>query len=570
MNKLVLAFVLLFVCNALAVIDQFKNLQGPPEEFDNFKLPEPKDSEVTSDSAVVPLFFTKNSNGEQSWSGDISIDSATMATVSLVSKDAAKFRLDVLSVSPTNEVPVPSEVDNSWFGRNKEHSQPSKTYVFKKPPQGKWSVKVTLESNDKEVDPDFYLILFNESPYRVASHIQSFSNFAKGKVNFVASLNAVPTSVVYDHDGKSSSPVPRARINKLSADLDVKLPNGEEDIVHMHDDGLHNDGQANDGVFGADIDTETAGLYAAQVLLKGQAIEGDKLQEVQRTSEHLVVVLNKEVELIQKSTINLIKNDEMAEIDLHVKVLSKDAFGKKYKAFAQVWSAKDDKAVAWISGMSIANKVSEDEAKLTLKMSTKWITRSGINDVNLVLKKLYIQDVNSNIATSTLDSTKPLAVQMNGHYVSQSEVYGYLPSFNGEITETMKVGVRPLFLSSNKTTNAGHKVLLVHGYCTAGNPFTVADFTDYHEFADPKSSRSHDEFALLIGEAGKDFDSFSVVGHSQGGLAALHLLTFYWSKQDIESQGTTHRVLQTVGSPWLGNSLAGTLANMGESFGFMW
>ena len=46
-----------------------------------------------------------------------------------------------------------------------------------------------------------------------------------------------------------------------------------------------------------------------------------------------------------------------------------------------------------------------------------------------------------------------------------------------------------------------------------------------------------------------------LVGHSQGGLAALHLRSFYWSGLDLVSGG---RVLQSVGSPYQGCSMAGS------------
>lgn len=58
------------------------------------------------------------------------------------------------------------------------------------------------------------------------------------------------------------------------------------------------------------------------------------------------------------------------------------------------------------------------------------------------------------------------------------------------------------------------------------------------------------------------------MAHSQGGLASLHLLTFYWSKQDVVVDAQSdRRLIQTVGSPFRGSGLAGALANIGESFG---
>lgn len=56
----------------------------------------------------------------------------------------------------------------------------------------------------------------------------------------------------------------------------------------------------------------------------------------------------------------------------------------------------------------------------------------------------------------------------------------------------------------------------------------------------------------------------SIIAHSQGGLAALHLYTYYWSCLDNVGSG---RLIQSVGSPYQGTPLAGNLAAIGDVFG---
>jgi len=68
----------------------------------------------------------------------------------------------------------------------------------------------------------------------------------------------------------------------------------------------------------------------------------------------------------------------------------------------------------------------------------------------------------------------------------------------------------------------------------------------------------------MLLEFGEQFPSFSIVSHSQGGLASLHLHAFYWSKLETASGG---RLLQSVGSPYRGTALAGSLAGIGDVFG---
>jgi len=118
---------------------------------------------------------------------------------------------------------------------------------------------------------------------------------------------------------------------------------------------------------------------------------------------------------------------------------------------------------------------------------------------------------------------------------------------------------------SGQRVAGGHNLLLVHGYCSGGNPWPTSDFTGGREiFMDPNASRSHDDFAQMIGELGSGSKSFGVIAHSQGGQAAMHLLTYYWSGLDWASSG---RLIQSVGTPYQGTPIAGDAAGIGEVFG---
>ena len=99
-------------------------------------------------------------------------------------------------------------------------------------------------------------------------------------------------------------------------------------------------------------------------------------------------------------------------------------------------------------------------------------------------------------------------------------------------------------------------LVLVHGYCSGGAVWPPADFTPpKFVFLDPNANRTHDQFAQLIaqqaGAAG--LTSFGIVAHSQGGCAALHLLTYYRSGLDAADGA---RRIQSVASPYQGTPLA--------------
>jgi hypothetical protein len=127
------------------------------------------------------------------------------------------------------------------------------------------------------------------------------------------------------------------------------------------------------------------------------------------------------------------------------------------------------------------------------------------------------------------------------------------------------IDVPPRFSQQGSSAVAAHAAALVHGYCSGGNPYPTGHFSGaLAEFSDPNANRSHDAFAILLAQQGAVAKSFGVVAHSQGGLASLHLYTYYYSALDWASG---NRLIQSVGSPYQGTPLAGDAAVLGEIFG---
>ena len=110
-----------------------------------------------------------------------------------------------------------------------------------------------------------------------------------------------------------------------------------------------------------------------------------------------------------------------------------------------------------------------------------------------------------------------------------------------------------------------HAQVLMHGYCADGNPFPLAQFgPDAWAYEVPDQNLPNDAFALDLRQRTQQFKSFGTVAHSQGGLASLHLYTFYFSGLDWAGQG---RLIQAVGAPFEGTPIAGVLAALGSIFG---
>merc|ERR1712038_1161522 len=139
-----------------------------------------------------------------------------------------------------------------------------------------------------------------------------------------------------------------------------------------------------------------------------------------------------------------------------------------------------------------------------------------------------------------------------------------------DINEEMSRGRKPDAFS-RKLQKGKHRKILVHGYCSTESSFPSGHFTDAVQFtgAGSPSSWSNDEFARKIDEFAdaKGIAGCGIIAHSQGGMAALHLYQNYWSCLDNATSGS--RLIQSVGTPYQGTALAGTLAAIGDAFGVL-
>ncbi|MBL4772279.1 MAG: hypothetical protein JKX98_01315 [Alcanivoracaceae bacterium] len=225
----------------------------------------------------------------------------------------------------------------------------------------------------------------------------------------------------------------------------------------------------------------------------------------------------------------------------------------RYRIIAEVWARNlskngSMKPVSWISTMSTTTN-----GQLNIELDARWIAMAQV-DGDFELRNLRIEDADYFIPLITRSS-------INLKVASLPETAN--KAYNGAITEEMMMGKRPPQANMNKYGYPG--LMLVHGYCSSdvwgpvwGQFAASAIFTDFNQ------NRSHDQFAYLIGLAGTFFSSYGIVAHSQGGAASLHLYTYYFTGLDY-AYGA--RLIQTVGTPYQGTPLAGTLAAIGNIFG---
>lgn len=222
---------------------------------------------------------------------------------------------------------------------------------------------------------------------------------------------------------------------------------------------------------------------------------------------------------------------------------------------AEVWGLKNGvlTPVCWLARVC--------DGERTLALDLRWVALAGVDPSTLELRRVRSHDTESYSMVGDLER------------VALPPVRGPLPVAPMAPTADMLTG-RPGLMTvksslvdgvSPRSVLPGHRLFLIHGYCAGGNPFPLADFPGAAAvFADPNQNRTHDAFAQTILAQGAPMKSYGVVAHSQGGMAALHLSTFYWSGLDW-SQG--ERLIQSVGTPYQGTPLAGDAAVLGSIFG---
>jgi hypothetical protein len=284
-----------------------------------------------------------------------------------------------------------------------------------------------------------------------------------------------------------------------------------------------------DGTFRAALPESVRGDVRARVELRGTADGGFPFL---LTVPMSFPVLEREVAL---------EGGARAEVvdDLHLAIeigALRFGFMDRFHTSAEVWGTNAEGVlvpVCWLSRI---------DASFTLTLDARWIALAGAH-APFELREVRVQDpatdvVLDRVARMRLDvGALPDAASRRVRSVEPDMLTGR------PIPEKTAVGLSP-------------SLMLVHGYCSSGSIWPAADFTQPKTaFLDPNANRTHDQFAQLIAQQAQaaGLTSFGVVTHSQGGCAALHLLTYYTSGLDLARHG---RKIQSLAAPYQGTPLA--------------
>lgn len=511
---------------AAAGLPASKQLGGPASEFAQMAPANPADAAIDSKSVLLPVALSAGLNGQYSWRGQLPVESGEARLV-LLDGGASDWNLSLQAPgarSPSDAMRIAQQVSATDYGMG-EQSYAGQYYALNGAERGTWGVQIDAASARQ---PRGFILLEGGGPARLRSQQLAFNQTLGQTLAFQASAYNV------DATGLAADGAPRIS----AASMLVTSPSGRQQTLPMSDDGRHQDGAPSDGIYGGSFQALEAGNYTVQVRIEGVGVDGLAFA---RSAEHLVPVIAND--LILTTTIASAKAVSDRRISIELPVASRRPLSH-YRVYAEVWAGSQP--VSWSAGMSELVG-----GKLSLGLDARWIALANARG-GLELRNLRIEDPDHFI---TLASARSLKLSLDRMPQAASESVR-------AIDEEMRVGPRPRTL---QTEGVGTRLLLVHGYCS-GNVWSsqTGRFTNESLFLDLNANRSHDDFARRIRDFGATWNSFGVVAHSQGGAAATHLYTYYWSGLD---NATGNRLIQSVGTPYQGTALAGNLAVLGQVFG---
>lgn len=494
------------------------------------RLPDPESVPTVSRAAILPLHFRRDGAG---WSAEVALpveprEEGGSLVIALLSPDASTWKLSARapggSMRPIEQVfavarslaPAGLELPGWVVDR----------YEVRAAPSGEWILRV--ETAAARAPAEGWLLASADRDLRVEAHATTLE-LVGGEVIGVAAraLAAAPPSVE------------RARVV-------LETSSGALELA-LQDDGLHEDGRAGDGLFGAIVPESVRGDVRARVELRGSTSSGDAFL---RTVQIAFPVLERQLFLDGTARASAI-DAESVGIEIGALPLAPSA---RFHVSAEVWGRDSTGAsvpVCWLSRMLGGAR------SLPLVLDASWLEYAAVSEP-VELREVRVQDPDTEVVIDRI-SRMPLEVE------SLPVRSGRRGSSGRAITSEMLTG-SSMLASSSTTPSGPHTgrtpigfvpaLMLVHGYCSSGSIWPPADFTQPKTvFLDPSQNRTHDQFAQLLAQHASSvgLSSFGIVAHSQGGCAALHLLTYYTSGLDYASGG---RRIQSVATPYQGTPLA--------------
>ncbi|MFT5732182.1 MAG: hypothetical protein ACJAZN_003262 [Planctomycetota bacterium] len=392
---------------------------------------------------------------------------------------------------------------------------------------------VTVHAQGSRAPAPGYLALHDDQPLTAAAYLNTHERLSNRELALIGQVER-------DGDGLLGSRLVHAI---ASAWAHVEGP-GYSASLPLEDDGLSADGAAGDGRFGVRLPRGLSGAYSARVELSGTWNGAPFLRTTRVTFEVAEPVLT-----LTGGVSSVVIDARRLRIDLDALPLGDP---QRVQVSAEVWAHDPwghPQPMTWLSRIERPSLTSDSTGhwSLPLWLDAGWFAATGLRPP-LELRNVRVQDPDH---LGVLASAERMALPA-----------GALPPLAGRgpvalsalagVSINAAVSLGPSTEIQPQIPNPG--LVLAHGYCSSGNVWPGSDFRQPKlTFSDPNQNRSHDQFASRIAGQAAGYTSFGFVGHSQGGAAALHLLTYYQSPLDL-AQGP--RRIQSVGTPYQGTPLA--------------
>ena len=511
--------ILAYVQHAGSVSDgdvSYKTLQGGPSEFMNFSIPL-KDREETSNALNLPVVYL---SAGLDWKYAFPVDPVDSIVVSVLYAKAQMADLTVMAVltAPDGSQPKPDYEEVKPFSLMDDTSDAEVLVLqFLHPKPGKWQLVLSIKgrATAKPIKALAW-IAFNNSKVCISAYTDS-SDHVVGKDLDMNMM--VPDPERKAMDGRSV-PLPNMLRN---ATMTVTYPDGRKEVHVMYN-------EKTPGMMGGKFRPPMAGNYTVQLEVTG--VDKESGYEFARSLSSTLSVaapsLNVTGSVLSDLYHHPVTGNEIILIQVGVKwdPQSRDT----YRGYAEVYAVGKGGVsvpVAWVGGLMQVKVTSSSSYMLQFELDSRWLVLANAT-FPLTLHNLTFEEIDGFIEVVKVKqflkvSASSLLIAHWRPMMKPSEV---------DITYEMRNGYSPYRGKNNEsdeTVNAAGAIVLVHGYCADRPPFPSAQFTNPVVFSDLRQNRDIDTFARLLRSftANRGLQRFSIVAHSQGGMAAVHMLTFF-------------------------------------------
>jgi len=498
----------------------YKTLIGPPNDFDQVSTYR-EDDTITSRGCVVRPKNGGNSATNGMWEGGVPIDSWPFTvTICTQLPDMIKMSF-ALDNSPINYC-YEKTVD---INMNSGVPYPCRNFQFcNGTKKGMLTIQLMCDANTcpEGTFSAFVEVTFPRSQIQLTSGVQTRNPIVGQPVTVVARLQDVA--------GENINP-----IKVISAIMDIILPDGGviSKVMEIFKDGSII-GKFLPFLRNSNTDYSSLVDTVFDIIVKVTGMSEDDVKIYRTAANFLIPTLQHLFTSGSVSVGNMYTrpetNSQMVQFKVPVSVLQQSK-GNNYRYYTQVWGTSHNGTavpICWMSGLVDIDIDGNDTGKYVdghfiMEMDTNWMVASeALFPVHL--RNFSIDETVGFVELQNIDTVE---------VEHDPELLKWRPNMHPEdvkITMDMMEGYNPY--RYKEATDS--KLMLVHGYCSSSEAFPTDQFSDYVVFTDFDQARPVDDFAKLINgfATSQGVDTFSIVAHSQGGMAALHLLTYYQSGLD--------------------------------------